>query len=295
MTNGVVSVVVNGAVVMKLVAAHDGQSAPKVAGDIRRLQRVPTVEEAQMICDNEGFGCRGCLVIATPDNPCGRYADEAKEDPKGMARYIDTFNDPRANPRWEHEAEYIEIVDTLPPASDMESVRSIAERTNLAQEIGFAGEDDGSNFSDQAILARAWRIATEVHAFQLDKNGQSYLFHVARVAMAGETVLEQVCGLLHDILEDSPNASQWVQVFDVEFPPEVLDCLVALWHKEDEPYMDYIRRVSESPLATKIKLADLHDNLNPERLIALPSDVMHRLLTKYGQAVKLLVMSKGPR
>jgi hypothetical protein len=176
---------------------------------------------------------------------------------------------------------------------DLESVRSIAERTNLAQEIGFAGEIEG--VSDQAMLARAWRIAIEVHALQLDKNQQSYLFHVARVAMAMDTPIEQVCGLLHDVIEDSPNAGLWLRTIQLEFPPEVLACCKALTRAEGEDYMDYIRRVSESPLATKVKLADLRSNMEPERLMMLPHDEMCRLLTRYGQAVKLLVMSKGKR
>ena len=209
--------------------------------------------------------------------------------------------------QYEHNGPHPQIVDwgqnhppfpcvnwhEVVPDEGLESVRSIAERTGIANEIGFATEIEDD--SDQTMLARAWRISTEVHALQIDKGGQSYLFHCARVAMAGQTVLEQVCGLLHDVLEDSPNAGMWLHTFELEFPPEVLVCLVALCRKEGEDYMDYIRRVAENPLATKVKLADLHDNLNPERLIALPSDVMHRLLTRYGQAVKLLVMSKGKR
>ena len=165
--------------------------------------------------------------------------------------------------------------------SDLESVRSIAERTGIANEIHFAGEPKG----DQAMLCTAWRIAVEVHGLQLDRGGECYLFHVARVGMAMDTPLGQVCGLLHDVLEDSPNAHMWVQVFEVDFPNAVLDCSVALCRKEGEDYLGaYIPRVAKNPLALRVKLADLMDNVRPERLAKLDPEEAVRLRHRYHAA-----------
>jgi len=163
--------------------------------------------------------------------------------------------------------------------SELESIRSIATR-EFGAEV------------DQIMLAKAWRIAVEVHALQQDKSGESYMFHLARVADAVETPQEKVCALLHDVLEDTSDPGAYARIIEKEFPPEVLRCCEALCHCKGEPYEDYIRCVSENPLARKIKLADLHDNMNPERLSKLPKETYLRLLAKYSAAIKYL---KGER
>lgn len=106
MTNGVVSIVAGGKVAMKLVTGHDGGNAQKVAERIRFLRQVPGVEEAREIALDEGFGCRECLIVGTPEDPFGN--DHMRGD---YPRYWTTFNEPRANPRWEHEADYTEVVE----------------------------------------------------------------------------------------------------------------------------------------------------------------------------------------
>jgi len=202
--------------------------------------------------------------------------------------------------QYEHNGTHPQIVDwgqKLPPFpcvnwhevvpdEELESVRSIAERTGIAEEI------TGAKW--KKLLAIAWRISVEVHAFDLDKCGQPYLFHVARVAMAMDTPLEQICALLHDVVEHGGRS--YALTIEREFPPEVIACVDALTRRVAERYIEtYIPRVAENPLAVKVKLADLKSNMEPERLMMLPHEEMCRLLTRYGQAVKLLVMSKGKR
>lgn len=114
MTNGVVSIVVGGEVAMKLVVGHDGMNAHKVAERIRQLGHLPSLKEAREIAVDEDFGCPKCLVVGTPDDPFNNddMRDGAtKDEPLGMGRYWTTFADPRANPRWEHEAAYTEVVE----------------------------------------------------------------------------------------------------------------------------------------------------------------------------------------
>lgn len=103
MTNGVVSVVVNGKVAMKFVAGCDGYNAPKVAAHIRTMGRVPNLFEASSIAATYELGCKDCLVIQEPN-------EDHFYEPLGE-RYRDTFGDPRANPRWEHEADYTEVIE----------------------------------------------------------------------------------------------------------------------------------------------------------------------------------------
>lgn len=54
------------------------------------------------------------------------------------------------------------------------------------------------------LLTRALSIAQRVHADQVDKLGAPYILHVMRVMNRGQTLDEKICGVLHDVVEDSP-------------------------------------------------------------------------------------------
>lgn len=65
---------------------------------------------------------------------------------------------------------------------------------------------------DWVALART--LATEVHAGQMDKAGQPYIGHVARVAAAvrGDDDAE-VVAWLHDVAEDCPAFAARIEAF----------------------------------------------------------------------------------
>lgn len=65
---------------------------------------------------------------------------------------------------------------------------------------------------DWVALART--LATEAHAGQIDKAGQPYIGHVARVAAAvrGDDDAE-VVAWLHDVAEDCPAFAARIEVF----------------------------------------------------------------------------------
>lgn len=107
MTNGLVTITENGHVVMKIVCGCDGMRAPMLAAAIRSMGEVPLRADARRLAHMVGFGCCGCLVIQTP----GLKRPPHCEMESGAKRYEETFDDPRANPRWEHEADYTEVVE----------------------------------------------------------------------------------------------------------------------------------------------------------------------------------------
>jgi len=71
------------------------------------------------------------------------------------------------------------------------------------------------------------------------------------------------------------------------FSKNIVDTIVLLTKKKEEDYMEYINRISESSWATKIKLADLKDNMDITRLDEIGSQDFHRL-QKYLSAYKIL-------
>ncbi len=52
-------------------------------------------------------------------------------------------------------------------------------------------------------LSKAILIAVTVHKNQKDKVGAPYILHPLRVMLSLETTEEQICGVLHDVIEDT--------------------------------------------------------------------------------------------
>ena len=144
-------------------------------------------------------------------------------------------------------------------------------------------------------LGDAFQIAAAVHGDQLDQTGEPYLFHITRVAMAVATDEERAVAILHDSIEDSTGIFEanvhFAKIFRV-YGKDVADAVKLLTHDESEPYMDYIRRLSVNPLARAVKLADLADNMDEERLGRLPENDRARLRTKYRKAWAYLTQTE---
>ena len=136
------------------------------------------------------------------------------------------------------------------------------------------------------ILDRAKAIATSVHEGQVDKAGKPYIEHPMRVMNMGKTVEEKIAGVLHDVVEDS----EWT--FDMlekeGIPKDVMDALRCVTKlSEDEDYDHFIERVKTNPLAVKVKLNDLKDNMDITRLGEVTEKDLARL-NKYIRAYRQL-------
>lgn len=118
-TQGLVSVTCAGEVVMKLVVGCNGYQADDVAQAIRLSgERPRSVTGALALMRVHGFGCDACRVVLTRDDDnLKRDHEDITLNPAARARFRDTFDDPRFNPRWEHgTADYVEIVAFSPGA-----------------------------------------------------------------------------------------------------------------------------------------------------------------------------------
>lgn len=114
------------------------------------------------------------------------------------------------------------------------------------------------------MLEKAIHIAVEAHAGQVDKAGKAYILHPMRVMLSGRTDEEMICGILHDVIEDTPVSIDMLRMEG--FSETVLEALEAISKREGEQYDDFIERVAQNELATIVKLNDLHDNMNRERI-----------------------------
>jgi (p)ppGpp synthase/HD superfamily hydrolase len=142
----------------------------------------------------------------------------------------------------------------------------------------------------QMMLGEVFRIAVDVHGNQVDRAGRPYLFHVMRVAMAMGDDYEIATALLHDTVEDG-RAPAWKTNAKIGWlcGERVQNAVAALTHNPGDDYMEYVRRLSTNPLARKVKLADLQDNMNEQRLRLLPPADADRLRKKYREAWNFLM------
>ena len=143
-------------------------------------------------------------------------------------------------------------------------------------------------------LLKAIYMALENHADQMDKTGKPYYLHPLRVMSKMEKDDERIVAVLHDIIEDTPITS--IILTEDGFSDKIVDAIVAITHIPGEPYVDYIERVANDPIARKVKIADLEDNMSIDRML-LDDDRALARLRKYRDAWLLLrqIVNEGSR
>jgi len=130
-----------------------------------------------------------------------------------------------------------------------------------------------------ATLERAIEIAVLAHKGTVDKAGQPYILHPLRLMMRVETEAEKIVAMLHDVVEDSQPPQRWG--FDElrceGFSEPVLAALECVTRRESETYEEFISRSLAHPVARRVKLADLEDNMDIRRLATLTDRDAERL------------------
>ena len=135
-------------------------------------------------------------------------------------------------------------------------------------------------------LEQAIALAAQLHEGQQDKVGAPYILHPLRVMLRLATLEERRVGVLHDVMEDCGLTPEVLGRRGL--PEREISAIVALSkqdgeHGSDEGYTRFIERVAKDPLARRVKLADLEDNMDTSRLGQLTSEDRARL-AKYGKA-----------
>ena len=136
-----------------------------------------------------------------------------------------------------------------------------------------------------SLLETAIQIAVQAHAGQTQKNGQPYILHPLRVMARVRTEEEQIVAILHDVVEDTAWTPE--QLKSCGFPPHILHALDCVTKRHGERYEDFVTRSASDPIALRVKLADLEDNMDVRRLPQITAKEQERL-TKYLAAYKRL-------
>jgi (p)ppGpp synthase/HD superfamily hydrolase len=113
-------------------------------------------------------------------------------------------------------------------------------------------------------LENAIAIAVEAHRGQKDRAGAAYILHPLRVMARLNFEAEQIVAVLHDVVEDT----DWTldRLRQEGFSDDVLQAIDCVTKRDGESYEDFVKRSAGNPLARRVKIADLEDNMNVRRL-----------------------------
>ena len=136
-----------------------------------------------------------------------------------------------------------------------------------------------------SLTKKAMQLCFEAHKNQLDKGGIPYVFHPFHLAEQMNDEITTVVALLHDVIEDAGYSFDSLKAEG--YPAEVIEALRLMTHDLAVPYMEYVAKIKQNPIAKAVKLADLRHNSDLTRLDAPDEKALARV-EKYRKAIMLL-------
>lgn len=128
-------------------------------------------------------------------------------------------------------------------------------------------------------------LAVRAHAGQKDRYGQPYILHVIRVVARLFDPPAQMAAALHDVVEDTAVTLDELRLMG--YSEAVLAAVECVTRRNNETYEQFIERIAPNPLAVRVKLADLEDNMDLRRGGLLRADDLERV-ARYQRAWKRL-------
>lgn len=137
-------------------------------------------------------------------------------------------------------------------------------------------------------LARANMLSLIVFKDKVDKAGEIYLRHLNKVAESFKESDDKIVALLHDLVEGTTFTFEELE--ELNFSSNIITTLKLLTN-DCKDYDTYIKRIikSDNILAKKVKIADLLDNMNINRLNKISKDDINRIKNKYLKAYTSLI------
>ena len=132
---------------------------------------------------------------------------------------------------------------------------------------------------------KAMKLCFQAHKEQTDKSGIPYVFHPIHLAEQMGDEDTTVVALLPDVVEDTDYTLEDLRAMG--FNQNVIEAIRQMTHAEGVPYLDYVAKIKENPIARAVKLADLAHNSDLTRLDTVDEKAMARV-QKYAQAIRLL-------
>ena len=118
-------------------------------------------------------------------------------------------------------------------------------------------------------------LATKHHKGQVDKGGKPYINHPIRVMKKMMFEDEKIIAVLHDIVEDTSITLQDLK--DMGYNSDIVNSIDCLTKRNGESYDDFIERVITDTEASRVKLSDIEDNMDTNRLKKITKEDEKRL------------------
>jgi hypothetical protein len=105
-----------------------------------------------------------------------------------------------------------------------------------------------------------------------------------------EDIEAKIVAVLHDVVEDSKPPHRWgLPELEAEgFSANVIEALDCVTNRPDETYEAFVDRILPNPIAVRVKIADLLDNMNLVRLAREITEKDVARLRKYQHALARL-------
>ena len=132
---------------------------------------------------------------------------------------------------------------------------------------------------------KAMKLCFKAHKDQVDKSGMPYVFHPFHVAEQMTDEVTTIVALLHDVVEDTDYTLE--DIAAEGFGEDILKAVALMTHEDDVPYLDYVAKLKDNPIARAVKLADLAHNSDLSRIGEVDDETRERL-EKYKKATALL-------
>jgi hypothetical protein len=140
----------------------------------------------------------------------------------------------------------------------------------------YRDHNDDMNGVYDDLVDEAANLAKKLHTGQVDKQGVDYFEgHLTTVGSAGYNWKEKIVGFLHDVAEDTTHTvDEIIQmlknksngILKDDDAQEISDALNLLNATTAASREEYIARIKESFIATKVKLKDLRHNMDISRI-----------------------------
>ena len=135
------------------------------------------------------------------------------------------------------------------------------------------------------VTKKAMKLCFQAHKDQTDKSGIPYVFHPIHLAEQMKDEDTTVVALLHDVVEDTDYTLEDLR--EMGFNERVIAAIALMTHAEGVPYMDYVAKIKDNPIAKAVKLADLAHNSDITRMDVVDEKAIARV-EKYAKAIRFL-------
>ncbi len=138
-------------------------------------------------------------------------------------------------------------------------------------------------------VRQAIQFATLRHLGQKDKAGKPYIAHCYRVALSVWGFGEEhfIAAMLHDTVEDTPTTLDEVEALFGKAVRDAVDSVTRRETPKKESYEDFVLRSKADPIGRIVKIADVYDNMSPERRIEAPGE-REKKMERYERALAVL-------